>query len=441
MKARSKNHMGLKVLLVLIVALNMSWVQKVFDQNTNTIEMASNGPSTSDTAYSTPSSPATGSVSYNRDIRVRSGDRTTKQQWVVTIRRGEIAKTDPWKGTVIEGKEDVFQVSAQAEGCYGVNCQASATFRASDIGGNVSDVAHVVSQIQQRFDPTLDRKASLKSREDEEARKEEEKEKKEAKRMEKLERAIADCKVDPDTEQPFKSEYARLSCRSEKLGSKDGAEAEGEFAQIREDLRALLTSGNPSEMARAREILSTMNSDSSLPRSMRAQLSAMRAGSYYNEHYPQALQNYLTTRSPMQMQISLGKMTQLDQRFKLDTARFGNSYYGSEEFTFWQNELQHNMDLVLKDPRTALIANRDYSNGSDFPSLSFNIEGRLARGGGYLTSAGTGYQGGSQGQFWRGGDANGSHTPLYDRYSPTGSRGSPTNLGGIPQLGQSVSGH
>jgi hypothetical protein len=439
MKARSKNHMGLKVLLVLMVALNMSWVQKVFDKNTNTIEMASNsGPS--EVADSIVANPATKSVTYNRQIRVRSGRTTEDQQWNVKITKAQITKTDPFTGKD-EGKEDVYQVSAQAEGCYGINCQASATFRTADIGGNTSDVAAVVAQIQQRFDPTLDRKASQKSKEAEEARIEEEKEKKEAKRLEKLERAIAECKADPDTEKPFRSEYARLSCRAEKLGSKDGAEAEGEFAEIREDLRALLTSGNPSEMARAKELLGSMNSDSSLPRSMRVQLSAMRAGSYYNEQYPQALQNYLTTRNPIQMQISLGKMKQLDQGFKADTARFGNSFYGSEEFTFWQNELQHNMDLVLKDPRTALIGNREYSNGSDFPSQSFNIEGRLARGGGQSASAGTGYLGASQGQFWRGGDANGSRTPLYDRNSSIGSRGSSSTVGGIPQLGQSVSGH
>jgi hypothetical protein len=442
MKARSKNHMGLKVLLVLMVALNMSWVQKVFDKNANTIEMASNSPP-SDAADSFVANPATKSVTYNRQIRVRSGRTTEDQQWHVRITKAQITRTDPWNPSPgkDEAKEDVYQVSARAEGCYGINCQASATFRAAEIGGNTSDVAAVVAQIQQRFDPTLDRKASQKSKEAEEARIEEEKEKKEAKRLEKLERAIAECKADPDTEKPFRSEYARLSCRAEKLGSKDGAEAEGEFAEIREDLRALLTSGNPSEMARAKELLGNMNSDSSLPRSMRSQLSAMRAGSYYNEQYPQALQNYLTTRNPIQMQISLGKMKQLDQGFKADTARFGNSFYGSEEFTFWQNELQHNMDLVLKDPRTALIGNREYSNGSDFPSQSFNIEGRLARGGGQSASAGTGYLGASQGQFWRGGDANGSRTPLYDRNSSIGSRGSSATVGGIPQLGQSVSGH
>ena len=439
MKARSKNHMGLKVLLVLMVALNMSWVQKVFDRNINTIEMASNSRH-SDAADSIVANPATRSVTYNRQIRVRSGRTTEDQQWTVRITKAQITKTDPWTGAN-EGQEDVYQVSAQAEGCYGINCQASATFRTAEIGGNTSDVAAVVAQIQQKFDPTLDRKASLKSKEAEEARIEEEKDKKEAKRIEKLERAIAECKADPDTEKPFRSEYARLSCRAEKLGSKDGAEAEGEFAEIREDLRALLTSGSPSEMARAKELLGSMNSDSSLPRSMRAQLSAMRAGSYYNEQYPQALQNYLTTRNPIQMQISLGKMKQLDQGFKADTARFGNFFYGSEEFTFWQNELQHNMDLVLKDPRTALIGNRESSNGSDFPSQSFNIEGRLARGGGQSASAGTGYLGGSQGQFWRGGDANGSRTPLYDRNSSIGSRGSSATVGGIPQLGQSVSGH
>jgi hypothetical protein len=439
MKARSKNHMGLKVLLVLMVALNMSWVQKVFDKNTNTIEMASNSRP-SEVADSIVANPATKSVTYNRQIRVRNGRTTEDQRWDVRITKAEITKTDPWTGKD-EGKEEVYQVSAQAEGCYGINCQASATFRTADIGGNASDFRAVVAQIQQRFDPTLDRKASLKSKEAEEARIEEEKDKKEAKRIEKLERAIADCKADPDTEKPFRSEYARLSCRAEKLGSKDGAEAEGEFAEIREDLRGLLTSGNPSEMARAKELLGSMNSDSSLPRSMRSQLSAMRAGSYYNEKYPQALQNYLTTRNPVQMQISLGQMKQLEQGFKWDTARFGNSFYGSEEFTFWQNELQHNMDLVLKDPRTALIGNREYSNGSDFPSQSFNIEGRLARGGGQSISAGTGYLGGSHGQFWRGGDGNGSRTPLYDRNYSIGNRGSSATVGGIPQLGQSVGGH
>lgn len=439
MKARSKNHMGLKVLLVLMVALNMSWVQKIFDKNINTIEMASSSRP-SEVADSIVANPATRSVTYNRQIRVKSGRTTEDQRWNVKITKAEITKTDPWTGKD-EGKEEVYQVHAQAEGCYGINCQASATFRTADIGGNASDVAAVVAQIQEKFDPTLDRKASLKIKEAEEARIEEEKEKKEAKRIEKLERAIAECKADPDTEKPFRSEFDRLSCRAEKLGSKDKAEAEGEFAEIREDLRALLTNGNPSEMARARELLGNMNSDSSLPRSMRLQLSAMRAGSYYNEKYPQVLQNYLTTRNPVQMQISLGKLKQLDLAFKADTARFGNSFYGSEEFTFWQNELQRNMDLVLKDPRTALLGNGEYSNGSGLPTQSFNIEGRLARGGGQSVTAGTGYSGGSQGQFWRGGDGIGSRTPLYDPNLSIGNRSSSAAAGGIPQLGQSVSGH
>lgn len=419
-----RKNFALSGLLLVTMALNMSWVQQfLLDGNTQMGEVTSSANFSSNDVAVSASNASADVIQYHRQVEVKAGNQRENHNWTVDIKK-TLSDTNAWGEKTNSPPKEVWEVSAQVEGCYGRNCHVSETI-IPGTSSNGSSAQQIVAQVQKVMDRLIDGKSLEIAKEKEQQRLDEEKAKKEAKKQEKLEEDIANCIVNEDTGKKFRSAIRRLQCRADKLGNKEDEEALAEFDDIREDLHSLLNSSNPRDVARAKKILSNMRGDGSIDRSIRNQVFAMQAGAYYTSEYPRALQTALTTNNPMQRQIALGKVQQFEQAYRYDSIRFGQSEEASNEFGYWQAQLQNNMNLVLADPRASLTQSGS-SPSTSLPSTGININGRLARSGGNYSSPSSGLTG-----------RLGS--PVYNPSNPLESRSyGNQSISTIPQVGQFV---
>lgn len=374
MKTKQIKNWGLKISLLLLLAVNMSWLQNGFQANpyqeiSRQLDLKSNSRNvianemntTQETELASMSPPQTdvaGSIpeyvlpSYESRIKAQKGKTIVDNPWRVTIHRPvERTAVDAFGTLDAEGKKvNIVTVSARVEGCYSINCQKSIELRADKL--NTKDGGQLTTQVQQAIGPLLEELTKKEADQKEQARLEEEKSKKEEEKQAKLEKDIANCKKDEDGHKL--SGNKQLECRADKLGSKEGDELEDAYAEIHDDLRTLLFSTNSKDQKLGRKLLAQLTRDGSLPRSMRNELYAMKAGSSYLAEYPQALQEYLTSLNPIQKQIAMGKLTYLDQTFQYDTSRLSQDQSTSNEFAYWTNAIRQRMASVISNPNASL---------------------------------------------------------------------------------------
>ena len=371
MKAQPINKLGLKLMLFLLLGLNMSWFHDIFTPAIHNTELASE------------TAPTRNSFKYDRNYE------ETGHKWNARITQVKRAKTDPFGNLVPEGGEEiVYKWSAKLEGCYGKpNCRATgpSVIRAEDLGmsegdfKNQANVRNILTRIQEEYDGRLD-DATKKLIEDEKARKkEEEREKKELAAQEKLEKEIDKCLRDEDGEKI--SGYIALTCKAKKLGNHDGEELELAFDEMSDELRALLASGDASDRRRGKKLLGIMGV-SGYSKDINYTLRAMKAGASYLDQYTSLLRTSLTSTNPWQRSQAQNKLTMLNQRYQMDSYAIGNNPVANDEFQFWQQALNQNIELLVNNPHATLPGAGGSAIGPELPSVFNNLAGRTARRGG-----------------------------------------------------------
>ncbi len=372
------NNGTLKILLLLILLANMSWLQNGFkssrptESNTeNKIEITSVSYSSSDTA---------GSIKQSGPNYIVYQVGNPDYNYTVQLQRKEVPATDNWgvplppNGTS-QKKEKVIFVTAEMDDCDQINCHKSLVIKESDLVGlNNPPPQEIANQINQKIAPIMKQLAQ-------ENKKQKEQEQKEAKKEAKRQKLIDQCQIDEETDKPFPKRSDYLECRIDKLSLEDDSKARAQFSEIADELHDLLTSKNSRQHKTGEQLLKKLNQDQgALPFEINAQVEAMSAGDYYNRNYPKALQDTLTATNPWKRQMALGKLNQLEQAYQYQKTQISqSSEQGSEEMEFWQDALQKNIDLILNDPRSSLTGNSNTSTAYELTSK--DVSGRLSRSG------------------------------------------------------------
>ena len=366
MKAKPNKSRQLKLLLFLLLGLNMSWFHNLIDKDQQVAEFAS-----SEVAGSLSVDPSTRTVFYQRSYK------DYDYVWKTSIQQVKKTKTDFWGNPEPGGgKEIAYKVSAKmVEGCYGqIGCHVrrSRLVRANDIGmsevdfNNQNNMEEVISRIKELFDSELDAATEKKI-----------KEKKELARQEKLEKEISKCLRNEDGEKI--RGYEKLACKAEKLSSyEDDKELDLAFTEIKNDIRSLLASGDPSDRKRGRELLSIMGTGD-YSKEINHTLKAMHIGASYLDRYTEALRNYLTTSNPWQKQMAYGQLSMLSQGYNMASYSASFSRAASSEFSYWQGAMNRNINLLLENPNGTLPVFEPSSALSGLPSILNNQSGRTLR--------------------------------------------------------------
>ena len=368
MKASPNKTIRLKLLfLFLFLGLNMSWFHNLFDDNQQMAEFAS-----SETASSLSVDPSTRTVSYQRSYTGH------KYVWKTSIQQIKKEKTDFWGNPEPGGGEEIaYKASARMEGCYGhIDCRDShlRIIRASDLNmtedyfNNKKNVAEVIARIQELFDPILDAATEAK------IKKEKEKEK-ELARQEKLEKEIENCLRDEDGKKI--SGHKKLACKAERLGDYEDEELELAFAEIRDETRALLASGNPSDRKRGRNLLSIMGGGHS--KEINNTLRAMRLGADYTHQYTEHLRAYLTTSNPQQKQLNYNQLIMLKHRYNMNSYTIAPSSAASSELSYWQQLQDQQTSLLLDNPHASWPGTEPTITSPSLPSVFNHLAGRTLR--------------------------------------------------------------
>lgn len=376
MKAQIQKRLGLKLLLLMLLAANMTWFHNLFQANSSNTELAS------ETANS---------FSYDRTVTAPGNTGSGSHRWKARITQIKQTRTDVWGNVAPEGgQETLYEWSAQLEGCYGINCRVSSNrIRARDLGMSEADFNNrqnaeaVIRRIQEQFDPKIDEATAARIEADKKKKKEEEAERKRAEREAKEDEEIAACKGKRNDDGKFVriSAHAALSCRAEKIGGMSGDEQEVEFAELSGELRTMLASQDPAERRRGQAILKTMGSSGRFNRSMTAQLRAMRAGSTYLDEYSTQLRLFKSTQNPMLRQMALGKIEMLNQRFQMDSMGVTGNPDAAIEFGYWQSALDTSIQSILRNPNAGVHGQVGHTVGPAIPSV-VHINQRTQRGGG-----------------------------------------------------------
>ncbi|MCB0365828.1 MAG: hypothetical protein H6624_19355 [Bdellovibrionaceae bacterium] len=368
MKARLKKNLGLKLLLFMLLGLNMSWFHDFVSEPGSNTDLAS------ETANS---------YSYDRNVSAPSGD---SHKWKANITQVTQTRTDVWGNVDPEGKtETAYKWSARLEGCYGLNCRINSPglIRAKDLGmseadfNNKTNIEAVLARIQEKYDPEIDTATGKRIDEAKAEKKRQEEEAREAALEEKKEKEIAACKRNEEGDTI--SGYEALSCRARKLGNRSGEELDLEFADIAGEIRAYLSSSDPLERKRGEALLKAMGT-SGYSRSINAQLRAMRAGAAYLDQYTTEMRTFMTTTNPMIKQMSLGKLTMLNQRYQMDSYGVAFNPDAATEFSYWQEALDRNLQAIVTNPSATNLPG--FSGSGLGPALpgTLNVNNRLLRG-------------------------------------------------------------
>lgn len=264
---------------------------------------------------------------------------------------GEISKTPVGSKEAVKTEAVAIAISrVDCPGCKEVFSQPYTVEEAQKAGLSLSRVA------QEQIDKMAAIEAENMKREVEVAKENKEKEKKEQKLADQREK----CEIDDENKKL--SGHAKTKCLVEKIpGIDDPAKRDAAFAMLQPHIRDMLISGNPTDKAQARELLTllgTADNGTSISQTARAML----AGDKYETEIERTLVRMSRTRR------GSAEFTQLSNKLRgiarrMDRDLIQNAERADEagkasglslsEADFWVARLGDNMRYALRSPQEA----------------------------------------------------------------------------------------